>query len=365
MKWVVLFIDGVNHARRIATKSDVDMEIVRACLRVLKHHGIIALVDMFFYSNRYEFTERATAMLAGKEPKLLQGALNYTTRLHQQRSESPTPFADTPDEHFAPSLSSSARYSEGFSRYRLEDGMSFPPMKMELSSSVHRVGATAQGTPQVPTSRREQNKMKLALAELYCSCNRNLAFADLIISKLTAATPSRLDRPHRSGSHASNNSDHLLKTSTEGDNHLQSSAESQLPSEVQSPLIVSSSDPNSSDSKNREHRIDWEEVFESIDHRRVASFGVVYGLLRRVHNFPLAMEEKRSRGSSGQQLSLNAREDVVLTSRATRAMDGSRCDDELICEFNRPLDELFELVNGTGRKVLSIYAIAAPRTNDR
>jgi hypothetical protein len=32
--------------------------MVRACLRVLKHHGVVALVDMFCYTNRYEVTER-------------------------------------------------------------------------------------------------------------------------------------------------------------------------------------------------------------------------------------------------------------------------------------------------------------------
>lgn len=67
INWVVMHIDGVANARQISKKSEVDMEMVRACLRVLKHHGVIALVDMFFYTNRYEFTERATAMLAGKE----------------------------------------------------------------------------------------------------------------------------------------------------------------------------------------------------------------------------------------------------------------------------------------------------------
>jgi hypothetical protein len=36
--------------------AEVDPEMVRACLRVLKHHNVVALVDMFFYSNRYEPT---------------------------------------------------------------------------------------------------------------------------------------------------------------------------------------------------------------------------------------------------------------------------------------------------------------------
>jgi hypothetical protein len=39
-------------------------------------------------------------------------------------------------------------------------------------------------------------------------------------------------------------------------------------------------------------------------------------------------------------------------------MDGSKCDDELVCEFERPLDELFELVEAAGKRVVSIYALA-------
>ena len=40
-----------------------------------------------------------------------------------------------------------------------------------------------------------------------------------------------------------------------------------------------------------------------------------------------------------------------------RSSNGSKCDDELVCEFERPLDELFELVEATGKRVLSIYSL--------
>ena len=36
-------IDGVATARQISKMAEVDMEMVRACLRVLKHHGFVAL----------------------------------------------------------------------------------------------------------------------------------------------------------------------------------------------------------------------------------------------------------------------------------------------------------------------------------
>ena len=64
INWVSLHIDGVTNARQISKKAEVDMEMVQACLRVLRHHGVIALVDMFFFSNHYECTEKAAFMIS-------------------------------------------------------------------------------------------------------------------------------------------------------------------------------------------------------------------------------------------------------------------------------------------------------------
>ncbi|KAL3925184.1 MAG: hypothetical protein SGILL_000576 [Bacillariaceae sp.] len=74
INWVILHVDGVTSARQISIKAEVDLEMVLACLRVLKHHGVIHVVDMFMYTNRYEFTDKAAAMLAGNDDKLLQEA---------------------------------------------------------------------------------------------------------------------------------------------------------------------------------------------------------------------------------------------------------------------------------------------------
>jgi hypothetical protein len=80
INWVTLHIDGIINARQISQKAEVDLEMVRACLPVLKHDGAIALVDMFFYSNRYECTEKAASMSAGKERKLLQEAVEFVIK---------------------------------------------------------------------------------------------------------------------------------------------------------------------------------------------------------------------------------------------------------------------------------------------
>ena len=71
---MLLHIDGIANARQISKMAEVDLEMVRACLRVLKHHGVIALVDMFCYSNRYERTEKVA------DSKLLGEAAEFVTK---------------------------------------------------------------------------------------------------------------------------------------------------------------------------------------------------------------------------------------------------------------------------------------------
>jgi len=44
--WVSLHISSFANASQIAQRAEVDMEMVQACLRVLRHHEVIALVDI-------------------------------------------------------------------------------------------------------------------------------------------------------------------------------------------------------------------------------------------------------------------------------------------------------------------------------
>ena len=404
IKWVVLFIDGVNHARWISTKSDVDMEMVRACLRVLKHHGVIELVDMFFYSNRYEFTERATSMLAGKEPKLLQEAMEYITR-SRQGSETGTPPAGVMGELGAADsnpgavhLSSSARQTDR-SFHPISEEMvspSFPPMARSIPSSFMSAASFQNRFMALPSeahrshfSRSLQKRMKLAIAEMYCSCNRNVSFADLRIAKVTESgrTSSMVNK--RDSGQAITHMDLStglgeFQESSGRERFIRRISESDRSADFRKKSDSGHLDPSRKSSKDG---VDWKEAFEALDHRRFANFGVVHGLLRRVHNYPLAVEARNAdevetetfRQASFEEkkeaATLYARDRAnisrrsrsfekehpgrrVSAARVATMMDGTRCDDELICEFERPLHELFQDVEATGRKVVSIHAVA-------
>lgn len=363
--WMSMFISGVDHARWIAIKSDVDMEMVRACLRVLKHHGIIALADMFFYSNRYEFTERASAMLAGKEPKLLLEAMDYVPHLHQRSNSNTPPLGETAPGLAVPVLSSSVgRHADGISFLPSnETTMSFPPRKSSIGSQP-----SGREVPRSHASRQQQKKMMLALAELYCSCNRNVSFGDLMISKVASSSNSgsMIRRGSSRVSTASSNGGTMgdledIQESLGEDRVV--SLSSTGPESVGKKLLSRTSETSFSGRKGTEQSaIDWKEVFEFFDHRRFATFGVVHGLLRRVHNFPRAIDVDQRRISFQSEATQRGHGDTVLStvmaSRIASMMDGTKCDDELVCEFEKPLDELMDIVEASGvRKVMSIYSL--------
>lgn len=50
---VTPFIDGLNHVARIAALSDVDNNLVKACVQNLVYYGVVALVPLFQYGNVY------------------------------------------------------------------------------------------------------------------------------------------------------------------------------------------------------------------------------------------------------------------------------------------------------------------------
>jgi len=75
INWVSLYIDGKTTAAQIARKADVDLAMVRACLRVLRHHQVLAVHDLFSFHNRYE-----SVGCLWNRPKLWMQAVNYVLR---------------------------------------------------------------------------------------------------------------------------------------------------------------------------------------------------------------------------------------------------------------------------------------------
>lgn len=50
---VTPYIDGFNHVARIAALSDVENNLVKACVQNLVYYGVVALMPLFQYGNVY------------------------------------------------------------------------------------------------------------------------------------------------------------------------------------------------------------------------------------------------------------------------------------------------------------------------
>lgn len=333
-----MYIDGVRTTYQIATKAEVDLEMVRACLRVLKHHGFIAMVDIFVYSNRYEFTPKATAMLAGREETLQQEAAHYSIKrtLSGTASGGAGHASDSEGE-------SSSRHSMPSSRtlnVLNKRPSSFKPPSKLLADYYE----TAQ-----PVRTTRHKELEVALAELYCCCNRNVSFGDLWVALTTNNTPNK-----------SNQTPVREKKDPIDDEMLdRNSVDSFAVSPCEAANWQSVPKPTSGCSS------DWNYFLSCIDHRRFFSFGVVHGLVTRVHEYPYfhgSFPERRQKqlemnGDSKRsvQQALLEEKSYNLARQIAALMDGTRMDDEFVCTFEQPYKRLVRLVEDhSEEKVISI-----------
>ena len=541
INWIVPHIDGFKHAKLISQSSEVDMEMVRACLRVLRHHGVLALVDVFRYANIYESTPLAASMLAGEQPRLLEEAYTFASRTssippaapmksdassggsrpgsraatssflehYQGNPLSPRSSGDNPNApngrditlspaalgfdpstlirplsgtslvpptgqslatSFPPLATNRSDGPTGPSASQPRDGTTSSPAQQQMvaSHASSRLSLSASEAAQEAAllpSKKKEKRLKSALAQLYNSCTRNKSFGEILIEKVVARSSNRdIDRPR--GATTPRRMREIGSSSA-----LDSDGTDSVHNSVQEGGSLSSTPreeygPGSPSRAGRPHRsssiaddIDWSEVFDHFDHRRLVTFGVVHGLMRRVHVWPVAYdlggrddddidhrssEDVSPSGSfvddlsdgpissirhpytvgSGYHLGRNARgkaytsptlqpvpfsaaapsplatalkssmaplpamaplslgisaamsdSDMATGPKAIKArqakeqlkrlsreiaedMDGSRCDDELACMYEKPFDDLLDLVKDIGKEVMTVKSIA-------
>ena len=450
INWIIPHIDGCMHVRQIAASTEVDMDMVRACLRVLRHHGVLAHVDVFRYCNVYERFGPFPPVAGGEGRKeagedddgggggdglgWLEEAFWYSARADRVRRLAPrvhrggvgvawmegnspnycannmamrlySHMSSVQGLDLSVSHSSAAQWpvrrrftSEGSDASPRSLPRSFPT-RAEIPGFIReershdeddcpgKGGADGDQVVADPSQIKEMNMMKKALAQIYSSCSRSETFGEMLLGKIE---------------------DQMNEAS-----------------------ISRTDDEAGKDDAS----IDWKLAFEYFDHRRLVTFGVVKGFLRRVHQFPLAYaieadndeastnasrrkesiasndagsdnhEDDSSNNSSERRFSVVAEEAAVaarkmtmdemsvslsyspliqgivhpslvkrgemlstkkeihlrskmrLLGRIALAMDGTRCDDELSCMFERPIEKLIEMLLATGRwDVISVFS---------
>ena len=489
INWIVPYINGIKHAKLIAESSKVDQEMVLSCLRVLRHHNALALVDVFRYSNIYESTLKAQHMLAGEMDGLLQEAFHFVSKhsmapsvassrggrsnslgslgnvtasfkssksvrvgnaagvstaagnggkmtllapiINGPSSYPPVQSASfhsntlRPDTPLASSYSSSytPSYTPGPGIYMVNIPPTSESPSSSKSSSTGRRSAhvpppssLASGTVSMAIQvdhlpshfKKEQKAMTTALAILYASCQRGMTVGEVLMHRI-AKTKTR-EKEDTPGAFASGQQNKTAKKKKK-----------------KKKASYRSSSVGSGD-------IDWMEVFNYLDHRRFVTFGVIHGLIRRVHEYPIVCNakdeednedekqkdasiddvkpslvrrnspslERTSRLSSHGEMMLqpqrpahtingfslesaSSTDSVVrhqvdsshqsvnsfsstvtqktsqsmrsLSNKIAASMDGTRCDDELSCTYQKSMKELKDLVKKYGKQeVISIYS---------
>jgi len=510
INWIVPHVDGVKNVEQIAHSSEVDMEMVRACLRVLRHHGVLAHVDVFRYSNVYECTPRAMDLLSAAtmdgtdtqpaknggraEEKLLDSAFLYAAkakylqrmqitrgRFYSSTSESSLNYhhlSSTPlnNHHKYNNLSSihgldlslhsanplTSLVNETIRVRSLDHEMYSQPRSFPSRTNNHGVSEMSprnrrDGVELNLSVHKELASMKLALARIFSSCTRKQTFGEVLVTKISESeTNASVDDSPDSNDESSSDGHEKNMLSP-----LREGTESSVGSPSASPTFEHPKHPKPSGTH---HHIDWKKAFHCFDHRRLVTFGVLHGLIKRVHRFPLAYEVRQGSENSDEELSpdggidhttsygdddilddmsadfLNGMLDMVespilssnhhvlgtqslqepettslptvmdgnasvvlspslslspsiwarggggnipppplvdtehITSRLSQhkqqlharklllekiacSMDGTRCDDELSCMFQMPIEDLVEKVKGTGRwDVISVFS---------
>jgi hypothetical protein len=343
---------------------------------------VIALVPQFSYTNRYEFTEKATAMLAGKEPKLLQETLDFVMK----RQTPSSPQSAHAFGGVGSGSDSSTHHHPVESQYQHTPSSSYPPRTMHLLGGSQRSSNFRDAMMAAPSLEKESTisgrrddhrRQKLALAELYCACNRNSSFGDLWISLTTdlpgsLAVPNLQRVPGMKSNHQRSTSARSTRSSGTDDFAESEVFRDQMDSLAFSPLetMLQVDALRKPTGKNP---INWNHFFRRFDHRRFFSFGLVHGLLVRCHNYPcypFIFPERNLPLDEGLMIHITDSKQLLkselteeksyrLARSVSSLMDGTRCDDELVCMFEKPFHELVEIVEKFGgKKIVSVFATA-------
>jgi nitrogen permease regulator 2-like protein len=373
INWIVPHINGIKYAKYIAKSSQVDEEMVRACLRVLRHHNVLACVDIFRYSNIYESTPKAQLALSGKLKNLMEGAYQFIVKMPQKQTSSPSPTSmmlippqgtegpqsyppfqsldanENPPTSYASLTSTKSRRNNLTPNSSKDSFMSpvSPQLNQKMSTSI-------QSQTIMPTqAKQDKESILIAISILYTSCNRGQTLADIIMKKLKTSSQSEHDKTSKKRS--------KITTSSLGSHE--------------------SLDSNTSVAQ----KIDWKETFSMLDFRRFITFGVIHGLIHRVHEFPFAIDNGAqlcdiesddypslmtesddlknqkhipSHSSVRSDSTLKSSHGMLtLAKKIALAMDGTRCDDELACMFEREMKELKQIVKKYANKdIMSVYS---------
>jgi nitrogen permease regulator 2 len=72
---ILPFIDGINFVKKLAILADMDIDIARDCIRQLASHKLVAIIDIFQFSNVYVATPDIRNLFSDR--KMQRACLRY------------------------------------------------------------------------------------------------------------------------------------------------------------------------------------------------------------------------------------------------------------------------------------------------
>ena len=202
VNWIVPKIDGLKYTRQLSQSPevDMDMEMVKACLRVLKHHELIAFVDIFKYSNVYEATPLAISILSNTDTSsskysLLLEAFDFAVKVNKKdalpNNNNPCNINNSTfiHAHASPSNSTfkpSSVQNESPDRDHHLRKHPNTNMQSQLHSNDSSENTILSSAVSASAKKKELNLMRAALSQFYCSFHRNMSLKDIILSKVSS-----------------------------------------------------------------------------------------------------------------------------------------------------------------------------------
>jgi hypothetical protein len=325
INWVSLHIDGVANAKQISQRAEVDLEMVRACLRVLKQHNVVHLIDMFCYSNRYQWTGRTLG------PDTLHDAVDYVIKHAEVRVSPPAKGKGSLPSNRSGEDNEATLMVDSFVGTSLPSDRAMQGSNFKGSSLPNNDcdSILAQSSAMKPD---EYMEIQNAIVEFYAACHRDVPISEVWIAFITKR-----------------------QTTATG-----------------LPTI--------------RNTIRWKKVFRLIDHRRLITFGLIHGYIIRFHNFPLLVHRNNNdldddpstpkynhiqrqkssssydrigRGSSHHSYLHHIKSEQAVRRTqskqlAASLMDGTHCDDEIACTVEMPLDEVRSMF--PPNSIVSVFA---------
>ena len=144
-----------------------------------------------------------------------------------------------------------------------------------INQSLHYVSPVSTSVQAIHLSSRikkEQESMKTALSILFSSCERGVTLCEVFTNRVKSDDEPKMEEGFGGTSNGG------LRGKVSKKKNRKSKTRS-----------TSTSSNKSSDTVGS---IDWKEAFNFFDHRRFVTFGVIHGLIRRIHEFPIAIKSE-------------------------------------------------------------------------